>query len=355
MSVCIHLGFLHRGTEKLVETRPSPLCLGFCDRLDYVSMILLEVCYSLLYERSSNLPASDVVVNQRSMAMEQTRTLSHCLWMGCACLDIGIMSSIMWCFELRERLMDYYERLSGTRQHAWWIRPASIPHDLLQSSSIEAYGCWSSSVFIISVLQTSLLTNASAWSRLVSIGIVTLNQATSLNATGPYLRSCGSFDDERWTRPYDVFLFLSLTIPIGCYGDCFDRIHLRSFEMKECSRIVVYLSSSFIQGPVNRDVSMSVSDLLTTSLPSLIDHAKSLVESMLGTYRSTILSSVESPRGSFILVSMTLGNTKPQRLYAKGPCVQSLLVSMLTLNGSSLFDLVSILASSDVILGETDR
>jgi len=258
-----HIGLLHRGTEKLAESKPFNQSIGYMDRLDYVSMMCNEHAYVMAIERLLGITPPVRAQYIRVMFDEITRVLNHLMWLGAHGLDIGAMTIFLYCFREREDLMDCYEAVSGTRMHATYYRPGGVYRDLPDRMPQYEASKWRSEKecrelnanrqgsmldFIEDFAKRfpacvdeyeTLLTDNRIWKqRTVDIGIVTPERAQALGFTGPMLRGSGIAWDLRKKQPYEVYADLDFDIPVGVNGDCYDRYLVRVEEMRQSARII---------------------------------------------------------------------------------------------------------------------
>ncbi|GIR92981.1 MAG: hypothetical protein CM15mP93_11680 [Thiotrichaceae bacterium] len=258
-----HVGLLHRGTEKLAESKPYNQSIGYMDRLDYVSMMCNEHAYVLAIENILKLDIPERAKYIRVMFDEITRILNHLLWLGAHALDIGAMSVFLYAFREREDLMDCYEAVSGTRMHATYYRPGGVAKDLPKNMPLykEYKGANKKKIrelnkgregslldFIESFTNKfpkcvdeyeTLLTDNRIWKqRTVGIGVVDPEKARNLGFTGPMLRGSGVAWDLRKKQPYEVYSKIDFDIPIGTNGDCYDRYLVRIEEMRQSNKII---------------------------------------------------------------------------------------------------------------------
>ena len=219
-----HIGLLHRGTEKLIEHKNYLQALPYFDRLDYVSMMNQEHTYSLAVEKLIGLKIPLRAQYIRVLFCELTRLLNHLLAIACHAIDVGAMTPLLWSFEERERLMEFYERVSGARMHASYIRPGGvhldIPFGLLDDINY----------FVIKFKDRideleELLTNNRIWKqRLVHIGVVTADTAKNFGFSGVLLRGSGIKWDLRKTQPYEIYNKIPFNVCVGKNGDCYDTL-----------------------------------------------------------------------------------------------------------------------------------
>ena len=258
-----HIGLLHRGTEKLAESKPYNQSIGYMDRLDYVSMMCNEHGYVLAIEKLLGVTPPIRAQYIRVMFDEITRILNHLMWLGAHGLDIGAMTMFLYCFREREDLMDCYEAISGTRMHATYYRPGGVYRDLPDRMPRYEASKWHSKAevsklnenregtlldFIDDFTQAfpkcvddyeTLLTDNRIWKqRTVNIGVVTPERAMNLGFTGPMLRGSGIAWDLRKKQPYATYANVDFDIPVGLNGDCYDRYLVRMEEMRQSNRII---------------------------------------------------------------------------------------------------------------------
>jgi NADH-quinone oxidoreductase subunit D len=303
-----HIGLLHRGTEKLAESKPFNQSIGYMDRLDYVSMMCNEHAYVAAIERLLGITPPPRAQYIRVMFDEITRILNHLMWLGAHGLDIGAMTVFLFCFREREDLMDCYEAVSGTRMHATYYRPGGVYRDLPSAMPRHQPSRWRSQKEVdrlnaqrtgslLDFIQAftdkfpgrvdeyeTLLTDNRIWKqRTVNIGVVSPERALQLGFSGPMLRGSGIEWDLRRKRPYEVYSALLFDIPVGVNGDCYDRYLVRVAEMRQSNRIirqcVDWLRAN--PGPVmvdDRKVRAPSREHMKSDMESLIHHFKFMTE-----------------------------------------------------------------------------
>ena len=375
-----HVGFLHRGTEKLIEQRSYLQSIPYFDRLDYVSMMTQEHAFCLGVESLlGTTSGSELYVHVRVLFDELTRIMNHLLAISCHSLDVGNMSPLFWAFEERERLMEFYERVSGARMHAAFYRPndldwSGLDHGFFTDVAIFARNCFKSLTEIFAILATNNI-----WkTRLVDVGGLNAKDAISYSATGPMIRSIGIRKDLRLSRSesYASYWSLSLTSFIGKRGDSYDRFLIRIREMYESVNIVFQLLSNLSSTPRAGNGSPSISkkldsftflDFLTrvkkvklrrltkyTSMESLIQHFKTYSEGQ-SVPRGFTYSAVEAPKGEFGVSLISDGTPKPFRCKIRTPAYHHMHTMSRMSQGHYLADLVTILGSQDIVFGDVDR
>ena len=350
-----HIGLLHRGTEKLIEYKTIMQALPYFDRLDYVSMMCQEHTFSIAVENLSNINVSNNVMLVRMLFVEITRILNHLLAVGCHAMDVGAMTPFLWAFEEREKLMEFYERASGARLHAAFIRPGGLSLDIPIDLLIDIRFFISKFLdCLINIEQ--LLTNNRIWKeRLVDVGIVTYQEALTWGFSGVLLRSSGVSWDLRKNMSYDLYANLEFEVPVGCKGDCYDRYLLRIEEMLQSTRIINQILN-ILENSLNSESLKSTNKLIGNKsyMEDLIEHFKystGLIKLNLGdTYTAT-----EAPKGEFGLYLVGNSTEIPYRCKIKAPGFGHLQFLNDMCKGHLLADIVTIIGTQDIVFGEVDR
>ena len=379
-----HIGLLHRGTEKLAESKPFNQSIGYMDRLDYVSMMCNEHAYVLAIEKLLGIQPPPRAQYIRTMFDEITRILNHLMWLGAHGLDIGAMTVFLFCFNQREDLMDCYEAVSGTRMHATYYRPGGVYRDLPEVMPKHQPSRWRSQKdtdrrnelrtgslldFIEAFTQTflghvdeyeTLLTDNRIWKqRTVNIGVVTPERAMQLGFTGPMLRGSGIEWDLRRKQPYERYSELEFDIPVGVNGDCYDRYLVRVAEMRQSNRIVQqcvkWLRAN--PGPVmvdDRKVRAPSREHMKGDMESLIHHFKFMTEGYC-VPEGEAYCAVEAPKGEFGVFLISDGANKPYRVKCRAPGFAHLAALGEMAKGHMLADVVALIGTQDIVFGEVDR
>jgi NADH dehydrogenase I D subunit len=352
-----HIGLLHRGTEKLMEHKTYLQALPYMDRLDYVSMMANEHAYSLAVEKLLHCEVPIRAQYIRVLFAEITRILNHLLAICCHAMDVGALTPILWGFEEREKLMEFYERVSGARMHACYIRPGGVSYDIPLGLCEDIYKFATQFGSRIDELE-ELLTENRIWKqRLVDVGIITLEQALDLGVTGPLLRSTGYAWDLRKMQPYDVYEKLDFDIPVGKKGDCYDRYCIRIEEMRQSLRIIFQCINQITVSNIkidNRKISPPSRKDFKHSMESLIHHFKIYTEGMIVPVGQTYCA-VEHPKGEFGCEIVSDGSNKPYRCKIKAPGFVHLQALDFLAKGHLLADVVTIIGTLDIVFGEIDR
>jgi NADH dehydrogenase I D subunit len=352
-----HIGLLHRGTEKLMESKSYLQALPYLDRLDYVSMMAQEHAYSLSVEKLLDCEVPERAQYIRVLFCEITRLLNHLLAVSCHAIDVGALTPLLWFFEEREKLMEFYERVSGARMHAAYIRPGGVAQDIPMGLCEDIYKF---NVQFSSRLDEvdEILTDNRIWKqRLVDVGIVTAEQAMDWGFTGVMLRGSGVKWDLRRNQPYDVYDKLDFDIPVGTKGDCYDRYLIRMEEMRQSIRIMQQCINQMPQGPVkidDRKITPPSRSNMKQSMEALIHHFK-LYSEGYNVPNGEAYVGVEAPKGEFGVYIVSDGSSKPYRCKLKAPGFVHLQGLDFMSKGHLLADVVTIIGTLDIVFGEVDR
>lgn len=352
-----HIGLLHRGTEKLIEYKTYLQALPYFDRLDYVSMMAQEHAFSLAIERLANCQVPLRAQFIRVIFCELTRILNHLLAITTHALDVGALTPFLWAFEEREKLMEFYERVSGARMHAAYIRPGGVSTDIpvgLLDDICIFIKQFSSRIDEIE----ELLTNNRVWKqRLVNIGVVSLEEAISWSFSGVLVRGSGLKWDLRKNQPYDVYDLLKFEVPVGVYGDCYDRYLIRVCEMRQSLNILNQCLNLIPNGHIKVNDFKIVSPSrahMKYSMESMIHHFKINTEGFV-LQKGSLYSAVEAPKGEFGVYLVSNGTNKPYRCKIRAPGFFHLQGLDFISKGHMVADVVTIIGTLDIVFGEIDR
>lgn len=384
LGITPHVGLLHRATEKLAESKPYIQSIGYMDRLCYISMMCNEHAYVMAIEKMLGIKVPVRAEYIRVMFSEITRIQNHLMWLGAHGLDLGAMSIFLYCFREREDLCDMYEAVSGARMHATYFRPGGVKQDLPLSMPKYQKSSWKTEKqleklnaarsgtlldFIEDFTQRfpkcvdeyeALLTNNRVWKqRTVGIGVVEKQQAINWGFSGHMLRSSGVEWDLRKSQPYSVYDQLDFKVPIGKNGDCYDRYIQRIAEMRESNHIIAQCVSWLREnpGPVLCDNPKVVPPMrvdMKDDMEALIHHFKLYSEGLI-LPEGEVYSCVEHPKGEFGIYMISDGANKPYRLKVRAAGWPHLAAIESLCRGHMLSDVVTILSSLDIVLGEIDR
>ena len=379
-----HIGLLHRGTEKLAESKPYNHSIGYMDRLDYMSMMCNEHAYVRAIEGLIGVQVPERAQYIRTMFDEITRILNHLLWIGSNGLDLGAMAVFLYAFREREELMDVYEAVSGARMHATYYRPGGVYRDLPErmpqykespwrkgADLKQANGWREGSMLDFLDAFTSdfprkvdeyetLLTDNRIWKqRTVGIGVVSPELALAWGMSGPMLRGSGVAWDLRKKQPYAAYDKVDFDIPVGVQGDCYDRYLVRVEEMRQSNRIIKQCVEWLRRnpGPVmarNFKVSPPSREEMKDDMEALIHHFKLFTEGY-SVPAGEIYSAVEAPKGEFGVYMVSDGANKPFRLKLRAPGFAHLSSMDTLVRGHMLPDVVAMIGTYDIVFGEIDR
>lgn len=355
-----HIGLLHRGTEKLIEQKTYLQALPYFDRLDYVSMMAQEHCYSFSVEKLFNISLFVPLRARyiRVIFLEITRILNHLLAVTTHALDVGALTPFLWAFEEREKLMEFYERVSGARMHAAFIRPGGVSQDLYIGFLEDLNSFIYQFHFRLNEIE-ELLTNNRIWKqRLVDVGVVSYSKALQYGFSGVMLRGSGVAWDLRKNSPYEIYSIIPFNIPIGRHGDCYDRYLIRVEEMRQSLCIIKYCLDNLVLGPVRLDdvkVVPPARALMKFSMESLIHHFKFYSEGPVPSDLAEAYAVVEAPKGEFGVYLQSNGTNKPFRCRIRAPGFFHLQGLDFMTRGSMLADVVTIIGTQDIVFGEIDR
>ena len=352
-----HIGLLHRGTEKLIEYKTYAQAVPYFDRLDYVAPMNQEHAFALAVEKILNLEVPIRGQFIRVMFCEIGRILSHILNVTTQAMDVGALTPTLWGFEEREKLMGFYERVSGSRLHANYFRPGGVHQDLPRGLIEDITKFCADFPKIIDDLETLLTDNRIFKQRNVDIGIVSKQDALDYSFSGVMLRGSGVAWDLRKSQPYDCYEQLDFKIPIGKNGDCYDRYLCRIEEMRESVNIINQCIVKIPKGPVKTQdskVTPPPKKELKNSMEALIHHFKLFTEG----YRvdkDEIYTCVEAPKGEFGVYLISDGSNKPYKCKIKAPGFSHLQAMDYLIKGHMLADVPAVLGSMDIVFGEVDR
>ena len=352
-----HIGLLHRGTEKLIEHKTYLQALPYFDRLDYVSMMSQEHSYCLAIEKLTNLKIPLRSQYIRVIFAEITRILNHLLAIGCHAMDVGAMTPFFWAFEEREKLMEFYERVSGARMHSAYFRPGGVAMDL-------PIGLLNDIHFFIDQFSTrineieEMLTENRIWKqRLVDIGLINHKEAANWGFSGVMLRGSGINWDLRKNQPYEIYDQIEFHIPTGLNGDCYDRYLIRIQEMRESLNIIEHCINKIPRGLFKSNDKKLTSPLridMKNSMESLIHHFKYFTQGIFVESGETYMAT-EAPKGEFGVHLVADGTNRPYRCKIKSPGFNHLQSLDYMSKNHMIADVVTIIGTQDIVFGEIDR
>jgi len=352
-----HIGLLHRGTEKLAETKNFLQVLPYFDRLDYVSTMNQEHCYSLAIEKITQCDIPKRAQFIRVLFLELTRILNHLLAVTTHAMDVGALTPFLWAFEEREKIMEFYERVCGARLHANYIRPGGVSLDLPKGIIDDIFSFINQFRYRINEIEEVLSDNRIWKERLVEIGKISADEALDLAFSGVMLRGSGVNFDIRKIYPYEIYNEIEFSVPIGNNGDCFDRYILRIEEMRQSIFIINQVLNKIPEGFIkifDNKVTAPSRSFMKFSMEALIHHFKFFSEGFTLPC-AEIYQIVEAPKGEFGVFLVTDGTNKPYRCRIRAPGFLHLQGLDYMTRKHMIADLVTIVGTQDIVFGEIDR
>jgi NADH dehydrogenase (ubiquinone) Fe-S protein 2 len=352
-----HIGLLHRGTEKLMEQKTYLQNLPYFDRLDYVSMMVQEHAYSLSIEKLLNCKIPQRSKYLRVLFTEITRILNHIMSLTTHALDVGALTPFLWGFEEREKLMGFYERVSGSRMHAAYIRPGGVSKDIPINLLKDIYAFVNQYSSRINEIE-ELLTRNRVWrQRLLNVGIISLESALSFSLSGSLLRSVGIKWDLRKNTSYEVYKKLNFKVPYSLNGDCYDRYLLRIEELRQSNSIILQVLNNIPKGKIkveNYKIVPPNRSQTKNLMESLIHHFK-LFSCGIFVNKGETYVGVEAPKGEFGVYLVSNNSGTPYRCKIRAPGFSHLQIINYISKGHLIADVVTIIGTLDIVFGEIDR
>jgi NADH-quinone oxidoreductase subunit D len=352
-----HIGLLHRGTEKLIEYKTYLQALPYMDRLDYVSPMCMEHSYVLAIEKLAGIEVPLRAKYIRTMFAEITRILNHILNVTTHAMDVGAMTPILWLFEEREKLMEFYERVSGARFHAAYFRPGGVHQDMPDGMLADIKDWSDGFLKVLDEMQSLVADNRIFKQRNVDIGIISKEDAIAWGFTGPCIRASGVAWDLRKAQPYDAYDRMDFAVITSTDGDCYARFMVRMDEMRESLKIIRQCVKDMPAGrhaTLDRKVSPPSRGEMKRSMEALIHHFKLYTEG-LHVPAGEAYVATESPKGEFGIFMVADGTNKPWRCHIRATGMAHLQAMDFLCKGHMLADAPAILGSLDIVFGEVDR
>lgn len=356
-----HIGLLHRGTEKLIETKTYLQAMPYFDRLDYVAPMNQEHAWCLAIEKMTGtvVPYRGQLI--RVLYSEIGRILSHMLNITTQAMDVGALTPPLWGFEEREKLMIFYERASGSRMHSAYFRPGGVHQDLPEKLIQDIGDFIPHFLSVCDDLETLLTDNRIFKQRNVDIGVVSLKDAWDWGFSGVMVRGSGAAWDLRKNQPYECYSDLEFDIPVGKNGDNYDRYCLRMEEMRQSARIMQQCVNLLLSEKGKTPVSSLDTKIvppkrgeMKRSMEALIHHFKLYTEGF-HVPAGEVYAAVEAPKGEFGVYLVSDGTNKPYRSKIRAPGFAHLQAMDFLCKGVMLADVSAILGSIDIVFGEVDR
>ena len=353
-----HIGLLHRGTEKLMESRTYLQNLPYFDRLDYVAPMNQEHAWCLAIEKLTGVQVPRRASLIRVLYSEIGRVLNHLLNVTTQAMDVGALTPPLWGFEEREKLMVFYERASGARLHAAYFRPGGVHQDLTPAL-IDDIDAWAEAFpRVIDDLDTLLTENRIFKQRNVDIGVITEKDILDWGFSGVMVRGSGLAWDLRRAQPYECYDEFDFQIPVGKNGDCYDRYLCRMEEMRQSTKIIRQCIEKLRVEPgdvlARGKLTPPKRAEMKTSMEALIHHFKLYTEGF-HVPAGEVYASVEAPKGEFGVYLVADGSNKPYRAKIRAPGFLHLQAIDYIAKGHLLADVSAIIGTLDVVFGEIDR
>ena len=352
-----HIGLLHRGTEKLIETKTYLQAIPYFDRLDYVAPMNQEHAFALAIEKLMKVDVPKRGQYIRVLFSEIGRLLSHLLNVTTTAMDVGAMTPITWGFDEREKLLDFYEEVSGSRFHANYFRAGGVHQDLPDGLLEKINDFCISFPKVVDDMETLLTENRIFKQRNVDIGKISKEEAVDNGFSGFVLRASGVPWDLRRSQPYDSYEDFDFKVPIGKNGDCYDRYLCQMDEMRESVKIMMQCINNMPSGEViNRDAKIAPPKRaeMKESMEAIIHHFKFFTEGFHVPEGETY-TAVEAPKGEFGVYLISDNTSRPYRCKIRAPGFSHLQAFNLLSKGHLLADVPAILGSLAIVFGEVDR
>ena len=352
-----HIGLLHRGTEKLIETKTYLQAIPYFDRLDYVAPMNQEHAFALAIERLMNVEVPKRGQYIRVLFSEIGRLLSHLLNVTTTAMDVGAMTPITWGFDEREKLLDFYEEVSGSRFHANYFRAGGVHQDLPDGLLEKINNFCHTFPKVVDDMETLLTENRIFKQRNVDIGKITKEEAVDNGFSGFVLRASGVPWDLRRSQPYDSYEDFDFNVPIGKNGDCYDRYLCQMDEMRESIKIMIQCINNMPSGDIiNRETKISPPKRaeMKESMEAIIHHFKFFTEGF-HVPEGEIYTAVEAPKGEFGVYLISDNTSRPYRCKIRAPGFSHLQAFNQLSKGHLLADVPAILGSLAIVFGEVDR
>jgi NADH-quinone oxidoreductase subunit D len=352
-----HIGLLHRGTEKLIEYKTYLQAVPYFDRLDYVAPMNQEHAFALATEKLLRITPPPRAQYIRVLYAEIGRLLNHLLNITTFAIDVGAITPSLWAFEEREKLMEFYERVSGARMHANYFRPGGVHQDLPEGLAEDIFKYTETFPKFIDDMGGLLTENPIFKQRTVDIGVVSKEDAIAWGFTGPMLRGSDVAWDLRKAQPYDAYDKVEFDVPVGLTGDCYARYLVRMAEMRESNKIIRQCLQQMPEGPIkvnDRKIAPPPRAEMKRSMEAIIHHFKLFTEGYHVPAGETY-TAVEAPKGEFGVYLVSDGSNRPYRCKIRAPGFPHLQATDFLCRGHMLADAVAIIGSMDIVFGEIDR
>ena len=352
-----HIGYLHTGMEKLAESKRYQQVIPITDRMDYLAPMSNNLAYVLAVEKLLGIEVPDRAKYIRVLLAELTRIKSHLVWLGTHALDIGAMSVFLYCFREREKVLDIYEMVSGARMMSSYFRIGGLREDLPVGFEKKVWEFVEEFPSRVDEYEDMLTRNRLWTQRTKGIGVIKAEEAIDLGLSGPNLRACGVPWDVRKSNPYSAYEEFDFQIALGKNGDVYDRYLCRIFEMRQSNNIIRQALEGMPEGPVNVQDPKLVPPpkrLVRRDMEALIHHFL-LYSQGFNAPEGEVYHSIEAPKGELGFYIVSDGSNRPYRVKVRPPSFVNLQALPRMVEGRLVADVVAVIGSIDIVLGEIDR
>ncbi len=352
-----HIGYLHRGVEKLAETKTYHQALVFTDRLDYTNGLSNNLAYCLAVEKLADVEVPRRAQYIRVVLCELQRIAAHLLWLGTHALDIGAMTVLFYAFREREKVLDIIEYITGARLTPSFIRIGGVARDIDSNFVKKVKEFVKEFPSRVDEYETLLTENIIWKKRTVGVGAISKEEAISYGVTGPVLRACGVYYDVRKAHPYSSYEDFDFVVPLGKNGDVYDRYLVRMQELRQSNRIISQAIEGIPEGPYKSNdprVVLPEKDDVQTDIASLIRQFK-IATGGFRPEKAEVYASVEAPKGELGFYIVSDGSEKPFRFRIRPPSFLNLSALPRMIEGQLVADVIATIGSIDIVLGEIDR
>ncbi|MBI2000848.1 MAG: NADH dehydrogenase (quinone) subunit D [candidate division NC10 bacterium] len=352
-----HIGYLHTGIEKGLESKRYQQGIPLTDRMDYLAPLSNNLALVLAVEKALGITVPERAQTIRVLLTELTRIKSHLVWLGTHALDIGAMSVFLYCFREREAILDLYEAVSGQRMMSSYFRVGGLASDLPPGFEDAVKAFLKTFPDRLAEYEALLTANPLWRQRTIGIGTIKREEAIALGLSGPGLRACGVAYDVRRAHPYSGYERYSFDIPLGKTGDVYDRYLVRMAEMRQSHRIAGQALERLTPGPVNVADPKLIpppKPLLKRSMEALIHHFKLYAEGF-SVPAGEVYHAIEAPKGELGCYLVSDGSPRPYRVHFRAPSFVNLQALPKMVEGRLVADVVAVIGSLDIVLGEIDR
>ena len=351
------IGYLHTGMEKEAEYQQYQKCVTMTDRMDYLNTYGNNLAHALAVERLLGCEIPRRGQYLRVILAELSRIASHMVWLGTHALDMGAMTPMFYSFQQRELILDLFEMMSGARMMGSWIVPGGMRGDMPEGWDVRLRAFLDGVIPEIEVMEGLLVDNPIFKERTYDVGTLTTAQCLSLGCSGPILRASGMALDLRKSSPYSGYEEFDFLVPVGKQGDVYDRFLVRMAEMRESVKIIRQAIDGLPEGPINTDDRKIVPpprEELDTSMESLIHHFKLYTDGFHPPVGEAYVG-IEGAKGELGFYIVSDGSNRPYRWHERGSSFINLKSLEVMAVGRLIADVVAIIGSIDIVLGEIDR